>query len=365
MKIGRQELGQVGGGVYVIAEIGVNHDGSPERAAELVRAAATAGADAVKFQVFRAELLMSRAARLAEYQAAAGERDPIEMLRRLELSMDQLGRLVEIAHGQGLDAIATVFSVDLVDAANDLAWDAFKTASPDIVHRPLLRAIAGTGEPMIVSTGASTLDEVRRAVGWLDDARSDRRLALLQCVSAYPVSDDDTAIDGIAALRREFAGVPIGYSDHTQGTATGADAVEWGAAILEKHLTYDRAAGGPDHAASLDPAMFSEYVRAARAAHGRWGDASIMGVKRVLEVEADVRGASRQSIVVRRDLAEGHVLTPADITFKRPGTGLEPWQTDWVIGSRLAKPLAADMPLTMDALQGWLGSGRIPMEAAA
>lgn len=362
MRIGRRQIERSGGGVYVIAEIGVNHDGSAARAAELVRSAGEAGADAVKFQVFRADLLMSRGARLAEYQAAAGELDPISMLRRLELTLEDLVDLANLAHGLGLDAIATVFSVELVEAASAIAWDAFKTASPDIVHRPLLRAVADLGRPIIVSTGASTLDEVRRAAGWLEGAGAQRRLAMLQCVSAYPVRDDDAALDGIAALRREFT-VPIGYSDHTDSTATGAAAVEWGATILEKHLTHDRGAPGPDHAASLDPTMFAEYVRAARAAQPRSTGASIMGVKRVLEVEADVRGASRQSIVAARDLPGGHVISPDDIAFKRPGTGLDPWQADRVIGARLARAIGADTPLTLDAMLGWGHAGSL--EAAA
>jgi N,N'-diacetyllegionaminate synthase len=363
MKIGRRDVGSPAGEVYIIAEIGVNHDGSPERAMELVRAARDAGADAVKFQVFRADLLMSRAARLADYQASAGERDPVAMLRRLELPFDALRSLVDGAHALGLDAVATVFSLELVDEAAALAWDAFKTASPDIVHRPLLLALAGTGRPIIVSTGASTLEEVRRAVDWLEPWRE--RTALLQCVSAYPVADDDAALDGIAAIGRVFAG-PVGYSDHTQGTGTGASAVRWGAAILEKHLTYDRGAAGPDHAASLDPAMFARYASAARAARPDERGRSVMGVKRVLDVEMDVRGASRQSIVVRRALGAGHVLTRDDLTFKRPGSGLEPWQLEGVLGARLSTAVPADTPLTIEAVRGSMaGPGRRERGAAA
>ncbi len=348
--------------MYIIAEIGVNHDGSAERAGALVRAAAAAGADAVKFQVFRAELLMSRAARLAAYQAAAGERDPIEMLRRLELGFADLSVLIDIAHGCRVHAIATVFSLDLVAPAAELGWDAFKTASPDIVHRPLLRALAADGRPLIVSTGASTLDEVRRAAGWLDDVGD--RLALLQCVSAYPVRDEDASIDGVAALRREFD-LPVGYSDHTASTTAGADAVQWGAVVLEKHLTYDRAASGPDHAASLDPALFAEYVRRARAAAPCARERSTMGVKRVLDVEIDVRTASRQSIVAARDLRPGDVVTSADLAFKRPGTGLEPWQAERLIGATVAKPVAADDPVFLDVLDGWPAGVREGLEAAA
>ena len=335
---------------YVIAEIGVNHDGLVERALELTDAAADAGADAVKLQLFRTDLLMGRAAKLAAYQASAGEIDPLAMLRRLEMSIGEMGRVVERAHDRGIHAIVTVFSVGLVAEAETLAWDAYKSASPDIIHRPLLEAMAATGRPLIVSTGASTLDEVARAAGWLTGARE--RLALLQCVSSYPAPAG--ALDGIGAIARA-TGLPTGYSDHTPGIDAGAEAVRHGACLLEKHLTYDRHAAGPDHAASLEPEQFARYVEAARSgpigAVGATGAAG--GEKRVLDCERDVREVSRQSLTTVRDLPAGHVLQPGDLTIKRPGTGIEPWRMGEVLGRSLGRSVGGDVPL----VEGDLAAG--------
>lgn len=327
---------------YIIAEIGVNHDGSVARALELTAAAAEAGADAVKLQYFEADRLMSRAAALAAYQAGAGERDPLVMLRRLELTLDDMGRVVALAHERGIHTIVTVFTTELVGAARALRWDAFKTASPDIIHLPLLRAIMADGRPIIASTGASSLAEVERAIGWLAPARD--RLALLHCVSAYPAPDP--AFEGVGALREVFEG-PVGYSDHVAGVDSAASAMRAGAAILEKHLTYDRAASGPDHAASLDPAQFAQYVDLAREAW-RPGVPPAPGRKAILACEEEVRRLSRQSITTTRPLRAGHKLTSADLTCKRPGAGLVPWRLDDILGRALARDVAADTPLRAD-----------------
>jgi N,N'-diacetyllegionaminate synthase len=341
---------------YIIAEIGVNHDGSPGRALDLTRLAARAGADAVKFQFFEAHRLMSRAAALASYQRRAGERDPLGMLRRLELTIDALAPCVAEAHRLGVHAIVSVFSVELVAIARGLPWDAYKTASPDIINRPLLEALADTGMPLIVSTGAGTIAEVERAVGWLAGARG--RLALMQCVSAYPTPADAAAIGGMDALNRAFPGGPVGYSDHTVEVDTGAVAVAApvfgrGACLLEKHFTDDRGGKGPDHAASLDPDAFARYAALARGAfagrgspgHGPPLDRIGPLEKAVLPVEEDVRRVSRQSLTTTRDLPAGHVLARPDLTIKRPGTGLPPYELASVLGRRLSRAVTADMPL--------------------
>lgn len=352
---------------YVIAEIGVNHDGSVDRALQLTDAAAQAGADAVKLQLFRTDLLMSRAAKLAAYQKAAGETDPLEMLRRLELSIHDMCPIVERAHARGIHAIVSVFSVELVAQAETLPWDAYKSASPDIINKPLLDAIAATGKPLIVSTGTSTMDEVVRAVGWLDGARD--RLALLQCVSSYPVPEGQEGFGGIGALRHRLGHLPIGYSDHTDSAQTAWKAVACGACILEKHLTYDKAALGPDHAASATPDELHAYVVEASRARSEPGhtfytpEASFTipaGVaeedadrlcetrieKCVLDCERDVRLVSRQSLTTTRPLPAGHTLTRADLTTKRPGAGIEPWRLDEILGRTTARSLDPDSPLT-------------------
>lgn len=381
---------------YIIAEIGVNHDGSAERALDLVAAAADAGADAIKLQYFRADLLLSRASRLAAYQRDAGETDPANMLRRLELTIADMGRIADRARALGVDPIVTVFSVDLVAEAERIGWAAYKTASPDVIHKPLLDALAATGRPMIVSTGAATIEEVGRAVGWLSGARD--RLALLHCVSSYPTPIERAALGGVVALRDAF-NLSTGYSDHTRETETGALAAEAGAVILEKHLTYSRAAAGPDHAASLEPAGFAEYVALARAAarggaarggtalqsralsehpprdsdlspppawydrapnidnfgnecrcgavQARLGEPCHPGsaTKTVQDIEADVRRLSRQSLVTTRAIPAGETVALRDITCKRPGSGLEPWRLEDSVGRVAARDLEADMPI--------------------
>lgn len=363
MRIRDRHIGP-GHAPYIIAELGVNHDGSVDRAIDLARAAHAAGADAIKLQLFRTDLLMSSAAKLAAYQKAAGESDPVAMLRRLELGATDLARVLGEARRLGIHAIVTVFSVELVAESETAArahggWDAYKTASPDIIHRPLLDALAATGRPLIVSTGASTMPEVTRAAKWLSSARSDTRLAFLQCVSSYPTPDDLAALDGIGAIASALPGIPIGYSDHTASEAMGALAVAAGACILEKHFTYNRSARGPDHAASLDAAGFARYAAHAREArpahrpaHALTAPIAAAAGKAVQSIERDVRTVSRQSIVSRVALPAGHVLTRGDLTFKRPGTGIPPHMLDVILGARLHRAAPADVPLT------WADIGR-------
>ncbi len=357
MKVGDREIGPAHP-PYVIAEIGVNHDGSLERALELTDAAAGAGADAIKLQHFETDRLMSSAAKLAAYQRRAGETDPLAMLRRLELGLDEMSRVVARAHELGIHAIVTVFSVELVEPAAALPWDAFKSASPDVIHKPLLGALGATGRPVIVSTGASTMEEVLRARDWLTDAHE--RLAFLHCVSCYPTALEDAALGGCEAMM-EALDVPIGYSDHTSENNTATLLSPMGVCIFEKHLTYSTSAAGPDHAASLNPLDFKRYVEdtrdACRVAKGgevipdlraREPFATYFGPteKRVQACERDVREVSRQSIVTTRALPAGHTLHADDLTFKRPGSGLPPHLANDVIGRSLRVPAEADMPLT-------------------
>lgn len=311
---------------YIIAEIGVNHDGSVDRAIALVDQARAAGADAVKFQHFTADKLLAPGAPLAGYQRH--EHDAHAMLKRLELSTRDFARLVQHAHSRGLHAIVTVFSTELVAESASIAWDAFKSASPDIIHRPLLRAMADTGRPLIISTGAATAQEVARALIWLSG--NHHRLALLQCVSCYPLAPEHAALGGIAALGSLFDG-PVGYSDHTTLVETGALAVATGACILEKHFTLDRHAQGPDHAASLEPAAFAQYAAQARRAHSMFGPSA----KTILPCERDVRAVARQSIIAARPIRAGIPISREDLAIARPGGGIEPWMIDHLVGHTL------------------------------
>ncbi len=342
MRIGDRPIGREHP-PYVIAELGVNHDGSLEALLELVQAAHRAGADAIKLQLFTADELLAGAATLAEYQKDAGERDPRDMLRRLELPLDAARRATDLSHELGMHAISTVFDLPLLPIADELPLDAYKTASPDLVHLPLLHALVETGKPLIVSTGAASREEVQRAVGWLTPARE--RLAFLQCVSSYPTPPEYASVAAVADLANLFSG-PIGYSDHTTLIDTGALAVTRGARILEKHLTLNRTQPGPDHAASIEPDQLAEYAQLCRDAFdGTWQanpNDERLGppTKFLLPIEADVRQVARRSIVAARDLTAGQVLAIEDLAFKRPGGGLEPWQADLLLG----RPVEFDVP---------------------
>jgi len=355
VRIDRREIGRECR-PYVIAEIGVNHDGDPERALAMVASAAEAGADAVKMQCFEADRLMSRAAKLAMYQKEAGERDPVEMLKRLELSLESMGRVVEAAHSLGLHAIVTIFSLELSESAVALGWDAYKVGSADVVNIPLIEKLAEAGKPLIISTGAATEEEIASTVPQYGDV-------FLHCVSSYPTPLECTHLAGIAALAdlcREVCGstvadsptsrpIPVvGYSDHTPDVETGALAVAVGACVLEKHMTHDRTAVGPDHAASLEPGQFAEYVRLCHEAWERLGPRRIV----VQDGEQDVRAVSRQSITTTRLLEPGHVLTRDDLTIKRPGTGLAPGLLDRVVGRVVCRSVEGDMPLVEEDVEG-------------
>lgn len=330
--------------VFVVAEIGVNHDGSLKRAAELVQHAAEAGADAVKFQVFRAATLMHATASFASYQIdRVPETDPAAMLHRYELTAEELRKLTSLARRLGLVPLATPFSpadVQLIDA---LDLPAIKIASPDVVNRPLLECAAATGRPLFVSTGAATLDEIDAASGWLRAVNA--TFALLHCVSSYPVPTTQANLCWIAELAARYA-VPAGYSDHTTELLTGACATSAGAVIIEKHLTYDRAAEGPDHAASTEPAAFADFVRLIRAAQrmrGRRG-------KHLLDIEQDVRTASRQSLVSARDLSPGQRIESQDLMIQRPGIGIEAARVSDAVGKRAARAIAAGTILQWEML---------------
>lgn len=320
--------------VAVVAEIGVNHDGDAGVARGLIESAAVAGVDAVKFQFFHPDRLLSNQAELAGYQQgqATSQR---ELLARLALPIEELAGLVDFAKGCGLAAVVTPFSLeDPADLAG-LGLDAIKTASPDAVNGPLLEACAALGLPMLISTGTCGLDELGAASALLRGHEAGG--ALLHCVSSYPAPMDEAQLGGIGAMR-DVLNLPIGYSDHTRGLATGALAVMAGAVVIEKHLTHDRAAAGPDHAASLDAQQMKQYVENVREAQAALGRV----IKAASDVEQDVRRVSRQSVCVVRDLPAGHVLTLDDLTVKRPGTGIPAAELGDVVGRQLNKAVVAN-----------------------
>jgi sialic acid synthase SpsE len=330
--------------VFVIAEIGVNHDGSLRLARELVELAAACGADAVKLQIFTADNLMHASSQFAEYQQArVGDVDAAAMLRRYELDDAQISDLVGLIRKRGLVPIATPFSPADVAVIERLKLPAVKIASPDLVNRPLLSAAAKLGVPVIASTGAATMEEVATTCDWLSEWNTS--FGLLHCVSSYPTPAADTNLCWIGELAGRF-GVPIGFSDHTTDEIAGALAVAGGATIVEKHFTYDRRAAGPDHSASADPEQFATYVKLIRRAEVLRGS----GSKRVLAVEEDVRRVSRQSLVIARDVPAGELLSEGDLTVQRPGLGIPAAQVQTAVGRRVLRPLGRGDLLRWDML---------------
>ena len=330
---------------YVIAEAGVNHDGDVSQALRLVDAAAEAGADAVKFQAFRAAELTPAAAPAAAYQRATGAVDQQTMLAQLELTDDGFAAIAAHCRAAGIDFLATPFGPR--DVARLVALDvpALKLASTDLDNLPLVRCAAATGRALLVSTGAATAEEIAGAVARLRSLDAADRLVLLHCVSCYPTPLAAANLRAVATLAAEF-GVPAGLSDHTTSTQTGGWAVAAGACVLEKHFTLSRGAAGPDHAMSLTPDELRAYIAAVRDVETALGD----GVLGMSALEHDVRRVARKSLVAARDLPAGAALTTADLCAKRPAGGITPAQIDMVVGRRLRQPVAADTPLTWDVL---------------
>jgi N,N'-diacetyllegionaminate synthase len=349
VKIGQRNIGHDINGrahpVMVIAELGVNHDGSVERALELVAAAKRAGADAVKMQVFRAGHLMHAAADFAEYQSQrVADATPIDMLTRYELDDASLRIIADAIIDAGMEPIATAFSLSDVERVAAVA-SCIKIASPDLVNRLLLSRAISTDLPLMLSTGACDAQEIEQTCDYLKLCRA--KFVLLHCVSSYPVASESAQLCWIARLAQHR--VPIGYSDHTTERIAGALAVASGACVVEKHLTYDTAASGPDHAASADEAGFMEYIRLIRLAETMRGDNR---PRDVLACEADVRRVSRQSLVAVRNIAIKEDITETCLTTQRPGTGLSALLAEQVIGRKAARPIARGTMLTSADIEG-------------
>jgi N,N'-diacetyllegionaminate synthase len=345
VRIGERIVGD-GAPVLLIAEAGVNHDGAVDKALRLVDVAAEAGADLVKFQVFRAAELVTASAPAADYQQARGATAQRDLLARLELSDDEFARLVAHCRTRRIGFLATPFSPTDVERLLRLDVQALKIASTDLNNTPLLRRAADTGLPLIVSTGASQPQEIREMVACLHADGAGGRLVLLHCISGYPAPLAAANLRAIAALRASFD-VPCGFSDHTPSTAIAGWAVAAGACVLEKHFTLDPAAPGPDHAMSLDPAQLKAYVAAAREPEVALGS----GRLGMSALEEDVRRAARKSIVSASAIAAGALLTPAVLTLKRPGGGLAPTELDQLLGRRAAVDIPADTQLAWDMIR--------------
>jgi N,N'-diacetyllegionaminate synthase len=324
----------------IIAEAGVNHNGDIGLALRLVDTAAEVGADIVKFQTFRAERLTIPSAAKADYQAQAssGTESQQSMLRRLELTRADHDSLIEHCRSRGIQFLSTAFDHESFEMLSELGLERFKVPSGELTNLPYLRLIGARGLPVIVSSGMATLDELGAALAVLEGAGTPRRqITVLHCTTEYPTPMADVNLRAMLTIRDTF-GVDVGYSDHTSGIEIAVAAVAMGASVIEKHLTIDRCLPGPDHRASLEPAEFASMVGAIRNLERAMGD----GIKRPCAGEARNAAVVRKSIVAVRPIREGEPFSEANLTVKRPGTGVSPMQWDDVIGKPAPRDFAPD-----------------------
>jgi N-acetylneuraminate synthase len=350
---------------FIIAEAGVNHNGSLDIALDLVDAAAAAGADAVKFQTFRAEHLAVKSAPKAEYQKreTGSGQSQLEMLKALELSEDAHRQLLQRCAAQGIEFMSSPFDIGSLQLLVDLGVRRLKLGSGELTNAPLLLAAANSGLPVIISTGMATMEDVEAALGvlafgmrggsappsrqaftdaWADAASADRvraRTIVLHCTTEYPAPADQSNVRAMLTMASRF-GVRCGFSDHTVGDEAALAAVALGAAVIEKHFTLDRTMSGPDHKASLEPGGLARLVKGIRAVEAVRGD----GNKVPVVAERANTAIARKSLVAARPVAKGHRITAADIAIKRPGTGRSPFDYWDVLNSVAMRDYDQDEP---------------------
>ncbi|GAB6862947.1 N-acetylneuraminate synthase [Haloplanus litoreus] len=332
-------------GPFVIAEVGINHNGEMAMARSLIDAAVDAGADAVKFQSFVVEELVTASAPKAEYQEGSTGESQREMLEPYELTPEQHRELQSYCSKRDITFLSTPFDSRSLTLLDDLDVPAIKIGSGELTNIPFLREIAETGRSMIVSTGMSTMDEVETAVEAIRDANPHVPLALLHCVSLYPTDIELANLRAMQTMDDRFD-VPIGFSDHTTQIETMGLAVAMGATVVEKHLTLDRSLPGPDHEASLEPDELDRAVDIVRNAERAKGSPE----KRPVGDEMDTAAIARKSLHATTDIESGTTLTADHVQITRPVDGLQPNRYDDVLGRRLAESLALGDPITEEVL---------------
>lgn len=324
--------------VFIIAEAGVNHNGSIELAKQLVDKAVWAGADCIKFQTFNSKNLVSKNAQKAEYQkrTTGGAESQLDMLKKLELSKEEFIKLRDCCNQKGIMFLSTPFDLESIDFLASIGVKTWKIPSGEITNYPFLRAIGQRKESVIMSTGMCTLDEVRDAVVVLNQFGT-TDITLLQCTTEYPAPYDSVNLNAMLTLQKEF-GFKVGYSDHTNGIEIPVAAVAMGASVIEKHFTIDKNMEGPDHKASLEPNELKQMVQSIRNVEVALGN----GIKQPSEAEKKNIEISRKSIVAACDIKKGEVFTDVNLTAKRPGNGVSPMVWDKVLGEKALRDFMKD-----------------------
>ena len=316
--------------VFIIAEAGVNHNGSIDLAKKLIDAAADAGADAVKFQTFKAERLATKLAHKADYQKSntSVNESQYEMLKRLELDEDMHKAIIEHCKQKQIMFLSSAFDNESVDMLNNFGMALFKIPSGEITNLPYLKHVGSLKKPIILSSGMSDLGDIKNALDVLIECGvSKDQLTVLHATTEYPCPIQEVNISAMQTISINF-GVKVGYSDHTNGIEVSIAAVALGACVIEKHFTLDQTMEGPDHKASLEPNEFKSMVRAIRNIEKALGD----GIKKPSKSEIKNMAISRKSIVALRAIKLGEIFSVANLAVKRPGTGISPMDLNKIIG---------------------------------
>lgn len=324
--------------VIIIAEAGVNHNGSLETAKKLVDSAIDSGADIIKFQTFIAEKIISKFADKAEYQKKndPNSKNQLEMVKKLELSFDDFLQLEEYCTAKGIEFMSTPFDFESIDFLNTIGMKRWKIPSGEITNLPYLIKIACLNQPVILSTGMSTMEEIETAVHLLrDNGVSD--LTVLHCTTEYPAPFTDVNLYAMLTIKEKF-GVTVGYSDHTKGIEVPIAAAALGATVIEKHFTLDKNMEGPDHKASIEPHELKAMVESIRNVEKALGD----GVKRPAESERKNMMIARKSIVAKTQIRKGELFTEQNLTVKRPGNGITPMKWFDIMGQKAIRDFQED-----------------------
>ena len=330
--------------VFIIAEIGVNHNGSVELAKKMIKSASECGVDAVKFQTFNSEDLVTENAKTAGYQEKnTNENSQLKMLKKLELTFDNFKELKDYALKNNVMFISSPFDIKSVNLLEKLDVPLYKLGSGELTNFELIDKVQKTNKPLIISTGMATLDEIKETYHYIENKDN---LIILHCITGYPTSFEEANLNFIKTLQKEFD-VPIGFSDHSPGIELPIAAVALGACVVEKHFTLDKNLEGPDHKASLNPKEFKAMVDAIRNVEVAMGD----GVRKFTDNELEIKKVARKSIVLNQDVKKGSILQREMLSIKRPGTGIPPKNIDEIIGKTVIKDLNKNHVLKWDDIE--------------
>ncbi|MEE8423544.1 MAG: N-acetylneuraminate synthase [Thermodesulfobacteriota bacterium] len=340
-----KELNAITNHCFIIAEAGVNHNGNIETAKKMVDVAAEAGADAVKFQTFKAEEIISRFAPKAEYQKKSTDKNEtqLQMVKNLELDREEHVELKKYCEKKNIVFLSSPFDLGSIDLLDELGFEIFKIPSGEITNLPYLKKVGGLKKKILLSTGMANLQEIGDALDILIEAGTKKNnITVLHCNTEYPTPKEDVNLLAMQTIKETFK-INVGYSDHTEGIEVPIAATALGATVIEKHFTIDKSMEGPDQMASLEPSELRAMVKAIRNTEKIMGD----GIKKPSPSEMDNMRVVRKSIVTTRDVKKGEILREEDIAVKRPGNGINPMEWEKVIGSAASRDFCKDELIKM------------------